>query len=270
MSELSFLFRADKTNVGDWYCPPFRYFQFKPFLVGDILDQKFNLNSSKTVIVGGGGLGQPFFQSHLDRLEKENRHYNLIGWGVGIDFHTEQQELLKKSSHELYGDYFNRFDDVGIRVFSEKQKFEYIPCASCMSELFHKYRDQKPSNGIGVYSHKRRLILDDEDAKKSNLLHCTNDGSDFEAKLEFLSSHEYIITNSYHGVYWGMLLNRKVVILPFKTGLLSFKYQPVASYDEVVDDSILDKAFYKDNYLEECRTLNVNFYSKLASNYNLL
>ena len=60
------------------------------------------------------------------------------------------------------------------------------------------------------------------------------------------------------------------MILPFKTGLLSFKYQPVASYDEVVDDSIIDKAFYKDNYLEECRTLNVNFYSKLASNYNLL
>ena len=70
MSELSFLFRADKTNVGDWYCPPFRYFQFKPFLVGDILDQKFNLNSSKTVIVGGGELGQPFFSKSFGSFGK--------------------------------------------------------------------------------------------------------------------------------------------------------------------------------------------------------
>ena len=33
---LHFLFRADKTNVGDWWCVPIRYFPFKPNNVGDI------------------------------------------------------------------------------------------------------------------------------------------------------------------------------------------------------------------------------------------
>ena len=36
---LHFLFRADKTNVGDWWCVPIRYFPFKPSYIGDILNK---------------------------------------------------------------------------------------------------------------------------------------------------------------------------------------------------------------------------------------
>jgi len=39
-NQLKFLFRADKTNVGDWVCPPFHYFPFRPNFIGDVINIK--------------------------------------------------------------------------------------------------------------------------------------------------------------------------------------------------------------------------------------
>jgi len=63
MSNLKFIFRADRTNVGDWWCPPWRYFPFRPAMIGDIVDSKFKINETDILLVGGGGLGNDFFGS---------------------------------------------------------------------------------------------------------------------------------------------------------------------------------------------------------------
>ena len=70
-NQLKFLFRADKTNVGDWVCPPFHYFPFRPNLIGDIININFELNSEDILILGGGGIGSKFFSAHLDRIKKK-------------------------------------------------------------------------------------------------------------------------------------------------------------------------------------------------------
>lgn len=57
MTQLKFIFRADKANVGDWFSPPFRYFPFKKYKIFDIYDDSFVINESDIVIVGGGGIG---------------------------------------------------------------------------------------------------------------------------------------------------------------------------------------------------------------------
>ena len=155
MSQLKFIFRADRTNVGDWACPPFKYFPFKPFQIGDILDEKFSIRQDDIVIIGGGGIGTNFFKQYLERIKRFNNQ-NLILWGAGVDVVSDKKSLLlKNEKYEFYGSYFDFIKEIGIRVFTEPQRYNYVPCASCMSNLFFKYRDVKPNNLIGCYSHKR-------------------------------------------------------------------------------------------------------------------
>lgn len=266
MVDLAFLFRADETNAGDWWCPPFRYFRFKPAIAGDVLDTSLNTEGLSTIIVGGGGIGTEFFRPHLNRLSRR-RNYKIIAWGVGVDTKSDTKKILKNNNHDLYGDYFNNFDDVGIRVHSDDQKFRHIPCASCMSNLFDKYRQKKPTKHIGIYSHKRAQLSINDNTKYD---YNSNEGNNIEEKLSFLSNHEYIITNTYHGAYWGTLLERKIIIIPFKSGLFSFKHKPTYSFDGKIDNDLLHSAKIHHGTLEESRKLNIEFYEYIVNKYNLI
>ena len=138
MSKLKFIFRADNTNVGDWWCPPWRYFPFKPGIVGDILDSKFQIDETDTLLVGGGGLGNEFFRPHLKRIKEAKPKVSIL-WGAGVDSVSKRDTILADEKQDLYGDYFDFFDEQGIRVFSNPQRFQYVPCASCMNNLLFKY-----------------------------------------------------------------------------------------------------------------------------------
>ena len=264
---LHFLFRADKTNVGDWWCTPIRYFPFKPSYVGDILNKSIPLDKIQTLIIGGGGIGSDFFKPYLQRIKKANIQ-NTILWGAGVDVKVDKTKLLKSDEFDLYGDYFDFIDEVGIRVYSSPQKFTYVPCVSCMDHLFFKYRDVKPKNLIGVYSHKKVNLFNSEN--KNNFPIMDNSGLNLEEKLNFISNFEYIITNTYHGVYWATLLERKVIVLPFKSGLYSFKYRPEYCYDGIISDDLMNKAKTYHGTLEEARKLNFDFYKYLADKYDLV
>ncbi len=264
---IQFLFRADKTNVGDWWCVPVRYFPFKPNKVGDITDQSIVLNDIDTLIIGGGGIGSEYFKPFLHRIKKANIE-NTVLWGAGVDVEVKKTKILTSKKVDLYGDYFNFIKDVGIRVYSSPQKFRYVPCVSCMNNLFFKYREVKPKNLICVYNHKRVGLFNKEDKEKYPSL--DNSGNNLEEKLNFLANCEYVITNTYHGVYWATLLERKVIVLPFKSGLFSFKYPPVYCFDGNINDDLLNKAKVYNGSLEEARKLNFEFYKYLADKYDLV
>ena len=267
MSNLKFLFRADNTNVGDWWCPPFKYFPFKPAAIGDILDPQFTIDKSDILIMGGGGIGNEFFRPHLKRIEKLKAQTTIL-WGSGVDAVSDQTKLLTSKQADLYGDYFDFITEVGIRVFSSPQRFKYVPCASCMSNLFFEYREKKPTASIGFYNHKRVPLMKQE---YSNGLPVSDNGGDnLEDKLRFLSSCEYIVTNTYHGVYWATLLGRKVICFPFKSGLLSFKYPPTYCWDGNLNEELFNQAISYKGVLEESRKLNVEFYNYLTSKYDLV
>lgn len=224
MANLNFIFRADNTNVGDWWCPPFRYFPFRPANIFDILNEDIKLDKNDIIILGGGGLGSEFLRPHLNRLSSFQIEKSIL-WGAGVDFINDRSNLLNKDKkYEKYGDYFDFINEKGIRVYKENEKnYKYVPCASCMNNLFFKYRDKKPKKFLGFYDHKRvPLLVENSENDKMN-----NDGNNLEDKLKFLSNYEYIVTNTYHGMYWGTLLERKVIVIPHKSGLLSFKYKPV-------------------------------------------
>lgn len=267
MSNLFFLFRADSTNVGDWWCPPFKFFPFRPARAIDIVDENFIPDESDILIMGGGGIGSEFFRPHLNRIKKL-KYSRTILWGAGVDTTVDKQKIIPDSSYDLYGDYFDFIDEVGIRVYSEHERFKYVPCVSCMSNLFFKYRKKKPNKVLGFFNHKR-VSINSSNHIDSSLI-ANNSGNNLEEKLNFLSDFEFIVTNTYHGVYWATLLERKVIVIPFKSGLFSFKYKPVYSFNGLIDKKIMDKCVIYENSLEESRALNLNFYKYLTDKYNLV
>jgi len=262
---MKYVFRADNTNVGDWWSPPWKYFDFHGSAsIYDILDTTANIRRTDTLLIGGGGLGAEFFRPHLKRIA--NTGATAIVWGAGVDTRNSNPAVLSSDAdYDLYGNYFDFADDIGLRVYADKLKHDYVPCASCMSPLFDKYRDVKPTNKIGVYNHKRVIL-----ASEINIgLYPVEDNSgyDLESKLKFLSSCEYIVTNTYHGVYWATLLNRKVICIPFKSGLFSFKFKPTYTNSINNISNVINQCVNYSDSLEDSRQANRLYYEKIMSKY---
>jgi hypothetical protein len=255
---------ADKTNAGDWWSPPGRYFPLKPKAIHSLVTYRPSPEGREIHIVGGGGLGTEFFRPHLARLAAKSRKYKLVAWGVGVDTKYSRGALLDPSRpFDLFGDYFDHFDVVGTRVYSSKQRFTWVPCASSMHPAFFALRDRKPVRQLGVYQHNHRPI---KFARKSPFALKDNSGDNLVEKLEFLAQHEYVLTNTYHGVFWATLLARKVICLPFKSGLFSFKHRPAYSSGPI-DQALMRSAVSYGNALEECRSANIEFYRSLTERF---
>ncbi len=260
------IYRADETNVGDWWSPPGRYFPFKPAPIFDILNSEVIPNDNSLYIVGGGGLGREFFRQHLLNLTKRrDKKYKLIAWGVGSDLYENREGIVNADEDQnLLGDFFEGFEEIGTRIWYSQEQLncKWVPCASCLYPGFYSYRDKKPKNRIGFYFHKRVPM----NFKTDSYLTMSNNGNNIDEKLNFISDHEYIVTNTYHGVYWATLLNRKVLCLPFKSGLYTFKHRP-HYLESFPTDSDLELAKNYPDALDDCRNANIEYYLYLVNKY---
>jgi hypothetical protein len=78
----------------------------------------------------------------------------------------------------------------------------------------------------------------------------------FEEVIAFLGSGSIILTNSYHGAYWGTLLGRKVVIIrPFSSRFFHMRHQPAITESQNWQGT-LSKARHFPEALAECRQAN--------------
>lgn len=263
---MAYIHRIDDTNVGDLLSAPYLYMDIFPGQAYDIFDSTLDLNKEKIIIVGGGGLGRRFFSKALKRLASRERTYKLIAWGVGADTVINKSGLAldPTADYDLYSNLFEGFDDVGIRSWSKPQRYRWVPCVSAMHKLFDKYRDHKPTRLIGYYQHKHSRF-GSGNAQGDTM---TNNGRDIESKLAFIADHEYIISNTYHGVYWSTLLNRKVLCLPFKSGLFSFKHTPTYITSTTPSEDDLHSSMSYPHSLEDCRFANVSFRDYLLDKYS--
>lgn len=252
MNSLVFSNFSKVDNVGDLYSSPLDYFEFKEAKKINFLDLHLSRNHSiilPDLIFGGGGMLHDIF---IDILKKFTIHPNkqkLIFWGAGINEHDIDKQYFPA--------FLNRFDLVGLRDY--KNPWNYVPCSSCMDSAFDSIKS--PITDFVVYHHSDINILIETDYKRNNIL---KPGESLSTIIDFLSQGETIITNSYHGAYWGLLINRKVLIFkPFSNRFYGFKYQP----------PFCDKNDWKlkmqvdinltSNYLEECRNINVEYYNKV-------
>lgn len=261
------LHRADPTNAGDWWSVPAKFFPITGRTIRDVTNPQAIEASSRVVIVGGGGLGRPFFAEHLRRLTASPRSYMLIAWGVGADVVEDRTRLLQvdEAPTDPFGDYFNDFDLVGCRIDAPHPRFDWVPCASCMHPAFDHFRTVRPDLGPGLYQHKRVKLV----GPSSPLPCMDNSGDNIVDKLTYLARCSVVVTNTYHGVYWATLLGRPVVCLPFKSGLFSFRHRPAYATSAKIDDHLLASAPVYPEALEECRQANRDFFAKIKKRFDI-
>lgn len=263
--------RIDTKNIGDYYCAPHHYFEPLKGKYLDIFDYKREEKSirnnyidkvcSKSIIVGGGGLlNRGGFEMQMKLFESlSQKGKKIVLWGVG---HNEK-------SPKTYGKVTNynvdvtKFGLAGTRDFS--MPGEYVPCVSCMHDIFDGHFETR--NEVGVVFHKDTLKKDKITSLYKDIPSSSNT-TDLDELINFIGSCEHIITDSYHTMYWAMLLNKKVVVVPNSSKFYDFKQKPVIStFDNALND--IKKASIFTGLKEECREINVNFSKKVFDYLNL-
>ena len=295
--------RQDKNNVGDLYCNPLPYFGIEHDVIDITQLHVAQYDSNRPIIVGGGGLIEndfmgdvlkrlllssdyvtlrdaaqslwtvsqsnnnsllEEFQTKINSLVQEyiekidvRKNAPRIVWGAG-----HNANINKKPRNIEWPGYLSSFDMVGIR--DANSPFEYIPCASCMHPALEK--TYPIANDIIFFEHKKQLIKS-ADFGKSAIPRFVNTGGNMEQTIELLGSANVILTNSYHGAYWGQLLGKKVIVVdPWSSKFFNMNPAPSIIYKsdslDQIDDLIDSTNTYPD-YYDECRIINNNYYTRV-------
>ena len=304
MSKFIVVHRKDQNNVGDIASDPLQYFLKKDQYTSiDITEYNATAIPDNThVIVGGGGLIEnqffgslvehvlknhdlkqiinipqeiwklssgvnkqirdeffaklnPLIKEYSDKIQKDNSR--RIVWGAGHNV-----DGIKKSKGFLeYSTYLQQYDMVGIRDYG--QHYNWVPCASCMHPAFKKTYAIK--NDIIFFEHKKQLIKSSDFGDKP-IPRFINSGNNIEQTVELLGSANIIFTNSYHGAYWGTLLNKRVVIVdPWSSKFFAFKHQPsFLSKGENLDKAIQSAKTFN-TALDECRSATETYWKQIQS-----
>jgi hypothetical protein len=289
--------RRDENNVGDMASEPLQYFlDPEEYLTVDItkIDQA-QFPDSVPVILGGGGLinneffgdtvrlmlmspdyaaltdlwrqrwqlrdprnenlheefldrYQDLIKGYIDKLSKK-RGPRII-WGAG-----HNRQLDRKNKGFDWPDWLVQFDKIGIRDYG--QDLNWVPCASCMHSAFDQ--DYKIKNPVVWFEHKKGLVKDFGD---DPIPRFTNSGNNMAQTIELLGSAETILTNSYHGAYWGTLLRRRVIVVSaWSTKFMSMRYAP-AFIQEGADWKEVETKIYEDA-LDVCRQRTKDYWGKI-------
>lgn len=204
-------FRATR-NVGDLASAPALYF---PDLGATVADTGEPLPAeTRAVIFGGGALGQRLLRQG-DFWAGDSRI--TIAWGVGTSIRGERDPDRPADWLTLYGS----------REWGWQSPWaEWAPCASCMAREFD--RVPEPAYDAVLYFNARRGAPEIDGIPRSD-----NEQS-FAAAVAFLASGMTVVTNSYHGAYWALLMGRKVVIVgAYSSKFYGFRWPP--EYAEAVD-----------------------------------
>ena len=263
--------RLDTKNIGDYYCAPHHYF---PELKGtglDIFDYKrtekevrnqfIDKISNNALIIGGGGLlNRNGFKLQMDAFEAiAKRGKKVVLWGVG---HNSKSPNTYGNVSDYNVD-ISKFGLVGTRDYT--MPGEYVPCVSCMHSFFDN--DYEETQEIGVIFHK-------DTVKKPEVVNLfkdyptTSNTTDLKEIINFIGASQKIVTDSYHAMYWSMLMGKKVVVIPNSSKFYDFKHKPVISSFENAMGAFA-KAETFPTLLAECRSINRKFADKAFDYLNL-
>ena len=263
--------RYDPNNVGDFYCAPHNYFEE---LQGKVLDingirkvsKKDRINwveevSQKSLIIGGGGLlNLPHFDLQMKLFEAlGDKGKKTVLWGPGHN-DTNRDKFGKTVDYNVD---LNKFGMVGVRDYSHKT--HWVPCVSCLHPIFD--RSFEETQEVGVLFGKKSSK---NDALQKKLEHypTSSNTTNLEDMVSFIGRSSTLVTDSYHAMYWGILMGKKTLAVPTTSKFFDFKYPTViTSYHAFEND--LKKATNHTGVLEECREINHNFAKKVFDYLNL-
>lgn len=294
--------RQDKNNVGDMSANPLQYF-LKPdeYQVVDIdsVGTSIYPNDVPKIVGGGGLISNENFENAMRVLANDSElNHAIHNWEETINslnlnhphantFITEVHQAIHKFTKAseqpqapafLWGAgtnldtngkmpkgygfpaWLNNFTKVGLR--DDVKAYSYVPCASCMHPAFDKNYPIK--NKVIWFEHKKQL-LKSTSFGKTPVPRFINSGNNMEQTIELLGSAEYIITNSYHGAYWGTLLGRKVIVSePWSTKFYFMRYKPYMLQKGEQWEDVLDLVPKFDNTaLEDSRFRTREFWKEI-------
>jgi hypothetical protein len=295
--------RMDPNNVGDIASNPLQYFlnrdEYEIIDVANIGEIPYKENVP--LIVGGGGLiGNEFIgndylseligspdRSQLERMWQDswtlcNTEYK----STYDDFYKKYQALMYETLEKIKpvnkprfvwgaghnGDEeisfekikwpkaLSKYKLVGLRDYHSSSRFQWVPCASCMHPAFDRKYIVK--NDVIWFEHKKQMI---KDFGQDPIPRFINTGNNMDQTIELLGSANIILTNSYHGAYWGSLLKKRVIIVG---GSWSSKFKFIKHAPIILDKredwkGFRDTAPVWENALEECRQANKNFWEQI-------
>lgn len=180
---------------------------------------------------------------------------------------------------EPYPDWMGRFALAGVRDWSIDVPHRWVPCASCMHPVFNE--NPKPDRKIVIYDHKEHPFVistptmempkdkeDNEylvDALNAPRAHNTGFGSMAEA-VRFIARGEIVLTTSYHGAYWGMLLGRGVIVQDNGLNRFHRMWHPFGWWSTIVREvpwyryaHIAHSHYCRTEALQTCRQANLAF-----------
>lgn len=255
----------DKRNIGDYFCAPHHYFEEFSNTQEDIFTFNSDCKTSRknfidkvnsnAIIVGGGGLlNRGAFRRQMKVMaDLTDRDKKVILWGIGHN--SQDPATYGKVKH--YSVDVSKFGLAGTRDYN--MPGEWVPCVSCLHSIFDDKHEV--TQEIGVIFHKETLLIP-EILKKFENYPSTSNTTDLPSLISFIGKTEKIITDSYHAMYWAMLLGKAVVVVPNSSKFYDFKYQPVfSSFDDSLQD--VKKAQPYSGILEECRSINHQFSEKV-------
>lgn len=265
------LHRYDPTNIGDFYCGVHHYFDNLQGKYLDIFDYKREDKSIRdnwvekitqnSLIIGGGGLlNREGFDLQMKLFEQlGEKGKKTVLWGLGHNSKNSSQ-YGKISSYNIDT---SKFGLVGVRDYGMKE--EWVPCASCLHPIFDSEFEVK--NEIGMIFHKKTLN-DKNILKKFESFPSTANNAVFEDVVKFIGETDTILTDSYHAMYWSLMLGKKVMVFPNSSKFYNFKYMPtISSFSNFEND--LKKVQSYSGVMEDCRETNLKFAAKAFDYLNV-
>jgi hypothetical protein len=260
------LHRLNPQNVGDFYCAPHHYFKNLKNSEVDIfgyrepnqekLDHFVHSINNNSLIVGGGGLlNRGSFEKQMKLFEYlASKGKKIVLWGAGHNSKNKRDfQRLKYYNIDI-----SKFGLAGTRDITAPG--EYVPCVSCLHPIFNEKFET--INEVGIVFHSKSLKNPSLIQKFSNIPSSSNN-TDLRELINFIGSCENLITNSYHAMYWGMLLGKKVSVVPNSSKFFDFKYQPnLTSFENCLSE--YKNADLYSGVKEECISINNDFYKRVS------
>lgn len=227
-------------NVGDFSCSPFDYFDWGDATVKDMREVSAPYEAS---VFGGGKIFGGLAQAEGVNKDRTPLH---VAWGVG-----------RRQTFPIPAKYWRASklcDLVGSRVWGDS-RYDFAPSARCMSPLFDA--DITPEHDLVFYWHGGKTkgqnirIPDDMPQKANNL-------GTFEDSVRFIASGKTVIFNSYHGVYWSLLMGRKTICIPFSNKVNAYRLPPAYATPKNWLTK-LDTGIAQPKMLATCRTATKAF-----------
>jgi hypothetical protein len=168
----------------------------KLYNIGDELctaDNYFSIEADDGITFVGGGVW------NIEKLATEPSSKKTVLWAVG---RSVRYPLNPTSIGNL------NFLEWGIRDKEDLiDKTRFLPCVSCLNDSI--IAAPKESNAL-VFTNANLKVSSEIKEKEAGITYLTNSSS-FDQFISAWERSSLIITNSYHGIYWGLLSGREVI-----------------------------------------------------------